>query len=202
MTRDDLANQLRGLLPPTAYEPSAPYITAVTNAEAQALLDASDAIESVGNAAWPEYAGNFISDWERLLDITPSSGQSLESRIQTVLAILRDRGGNSINYFMRLARLIGVNLLSIDTFCRPVAGHAYAGCFLYGGDWLVGWRANAPLDEYKNPALENLLDRRRPATTNVVVGYGREYVDQILTNVDQYVNAISYQSPVIEAQNG
>jgi len=189
-----LIEQLQALLPPVSYDPSGRNLKAQLAGDAAVLGDALAGLEAVEKAIFPETAGEFIADWERIYGLTPSPDATQDERVQDVLAAMGDLGGQSIPYFIRLASLFGVPA-SIQSFRIPVVGLVKTGDPIYSGDWPFTWRVDAPLSAYVSTAMETRITDRRPGNTDVVFGYGKEVVDGIALKVDQLFNAIHYVAP-------
>lgn len=189
-----LIEQLQALLPPVAYDPNGRVLKTQMAGEAAVLGDALSGIESVERAIFPETAGAFIGDWERIYALTPSPDATQDERVQGVLAAMGDLGGQSIPYFIRLASLFGVQV-TIDTFKRSVVGALSAGDPINFDDWLYTWRVNAPEIAYANPAMEARMTERRPANTEVIFGYGKETVEGLLDAIDGLFNYLHYVAP-------
>ncbi|QLJ12746.1 DUF2313 domain-containing protein [Pseudomonas putida] len=191
-----LFEQLQSLLPPVSYDPAGQQLSAQLTSEANALQEALDRLEQVESAIFPESAGSYISDWERVYGITPAPGATQDQRVQAVLAAMGDMGGQSIPYFIRLALLFGVRA-KIRTFKTPVVGRLSAGDPLYAGDWIYTWQVDSPLPAYRNAPMEARLSERRPANTDVVFGYGKEVVDEVVSAVDSLFDSVNYVLPTM-----
>jgi uncharacterized protein YmfQ (DUF2313 family) len=189
-----LIEQLQALLPPFSYDPKGKVLLAQLTAEGTVLGDALASLEAVENAIFPSSAGSYIADWERIYEISPPAGASQDDRIQAVLAAEGDLGGQSIPYFIRLASLFGVPV-SIDTFKRSVVGPLSAGDPINFDDWLCTWRVNAPDIAFANTAMEARITDRRPANTEVIFGYGKETVEDLLGAIDGLFNFLHYVAP-------
>jgi uncharacterized protein YmfQ (DUF2313 family) len=189
-----LIEQLQSLLPPVSYDPNGRNLKAQLAGDAAVLGDALAGLEAVEKAIFPETAGEFIADWERIYGLTPSPDATQDERVQEVLAAMGDLGGQSIPYFIRLASLFGV-AVSIESFRIPLVGLLDTGDSIYSGDWPYIWRVNAPLAAYINSAMEHRITERRPGNTEVIFGYGKEVVDVITGAVDQLFNAVNYVMP-------
>lgn len=189
-----LFEQLQSLLPPVSYDPSGKLLSAQLTSEANALQEALAKLEEVESAIFPESAGPYISDWERVYGIAPAPGATQEQRVQAVLAAMGDMGGQSIPYFKRLAFLFGVRA-QIQTFKTPVVGKLNAGDPLYAGDWIYTWQVDSPLSAFVNEPMEARLTERRPANTDVVFGYGKEVVEEVVSAVDELFNSVNYVLP-------
>ncbi|MGC9741838.1 DUF2313 domain-containing protein [Pseudomonas sp. P1B16] len=191
---EQIVEQLQSLLPPVSYDPQGKVLLTQIKAEAKALDQALTQLEEVEGAIFPESAGRYIADWERVYQIVPPPGASQEQRVQAVLAAMGDLGGQSIPYFIRLASLFGIHI-DIDTFRVPVVGLLNTGEPLYSGDWPFTWRVNAPLKDFTSPLMETRLTERRPANTDVIFGYGKEVVSEVIEAADQLFNSIHYVLP-------
>ncbi len=189
MTR--LADQLRLLLPPVAYDPNAPMLSAVIEAEARALETALQVAEQLAGGLWadnPEY----LLEHERVLGLPDPcvafAGLTVRQRMAAVLAKLRGAGGQSKAFFIELAASLGYTI-TITEFHPARAGVACAGDALNGGGWESTWRVNAPetthfpalagataageaLDVWGNKSLECRLAAMQPAHLHLIFGYG------------------------------
>lgn len=191
----NLFEQLQLLLPPVSYDPAGQMLSAQMTAEANALQAALTRLEEVEAAIFPESAGSYIEDWERVYQISPAPGASQEDRVEAVLIAMSDLGGQSIPYFIRMASRFGVTV-DIDTFRIPVVGLLSAGDAIYSGDWPFTWRVNSPLKHFTKPAMESRMSERRPANTDVVFGYGSEVVRRISSAADDIFTSINYVIPL------
>ena len=191
---DLLIEQLQALLPPVSYDPKGEVLLAQLTAESVALGDALTALEAVGAAIFPASAATYLSDWERVYNLTAATDANIDDRVQAVEAAMADLGGQSIPYFIRMASLLGVEA-TVESFRTPVVGLLNTGDPIYSGDWPFTWRVNAPLLAFTNAAMESRITGRRPANTDVVFGYGKEVVDGIADKVDQLFNVVHYVVP-------
>lgn len=189
MTR--LADQLRLLLPPVSYDGTAPMLSAVIEAEANALSLSDTKGDAVYSAIFPD-TGEGLADWERVLALpdpcllgVPQSGSQ---RVQAVVSKVQARGGQSKSFFIALAKSLGYDI-TITTFRPARAGIARAGDPVYGGDWAFTWRVNAPavtisyaragiaragdpVASWGNKSLECRLSQMKPAESILLFGYG------------------------------
>jgi uncharacterized protein YmfQ (DUF2313 family) len=191
---DVLIEQLQALLPPVSYDPNGTNLKAQLAGDAVVLGDALAGLEAVEKAIFPETAGEFIADWERIYGLTPGSDASQEDRVQAVIAAMGDLGGQSIPYFIRLASLFGV-LATIEKFKVPVVGLLSTGDPIFSGDWPYIWRVNSPLSAFINYPMETRMTERRPANTEVIFGYGQEIATALSSAVDQLFNVVHYVIP-------
>jgi len=133
-----IAELLRSLLPPVAYDPHAPAIGAVLDAEAAALQASIDSADRVADAMDPGTAGDDIGEWERLLALPALPGAVHADRVAGVLAKLGELGGLSIPYFVRLAASAGYTV-SITEPRAFRAGVGRCGDRLYPEDVIFVW---------------------------------------------------------------
>lgn len=197
-----LVEQLQALLPPVSYDPKGKVLLAQITAESVALGNALTGLEAVGAAIFPASAGDYIVDWERVYNLTPADGATMDDRVQAVEAAMADLGGQSTPYFIRLAALYGVEA-DVVMFRVPVVGRLNAGDPIYSGDWPFTWRVEAPLTAYKSVAMETKIITRRPGNTDVTFGYGLEVVNVIADAADQLFNVVNYVLPAnLSTNNG
>ncbi|WP_304169772.1 YmfQ family protein [Lonsdalea britannica] len=101
---------LSNLLPPVSYDAKGERITAELTAEGNVLQGAHDKSDEALNAITPFYSYGMLSDWERVLDITPVADSNYQQRLENVLAKITAVGGLSIPYFKRLANSLGYEI--------------------------------------------------------------------------------------------
>jgi uncharacterized protein YmfQ (DUF2313 family) len=191
---DELIEQLQSLLPPVSYDPRGQVLGAQLAAEAGVLGDAVAGLEAVEAAMFPQTAGEFIADWERVYGLTPAPGATQDDRVQAVIAAMSDLGGQSIPYFVRLASLFGVKV-GVEVFRIPVVGLLNTGDPIYFGDWPYIWRVNSPIAAAVNTPMEVRISDRRPANTEVIFGYGKEVMDVVANAADQIFHSVNYVIP-------
>ncbi|HGY9637878.1 TPA: putative phage tail protein [Pseudomonas putida] len=196
---DQVFEQLQSLLPPVSYDPAGKVLAAQLTAEANALQVALSKLESVEAAIFPETSGEFIADWERVYGLVPDEGATYEERVQAVLIAMGDLGGQSIPYFIAIAKRFGL-IATVDVYRPALTGVATAGSLATDGDRLYEWTLNVPLDAFSRRALERLVRLRRPANTEVNVGYGKSVAQLLMSSADRMFNTANYVIP--EAVNG
>lgn len=187
----NLFEQLQSLLPPVSYDPSGRMLTAQLTSEANALQEALGKLEQVESAIFPQSAGAYISDWERVYGIEPAPGASQDQRVQAVLAAMGDMGGQSVRYFISLARRLGL-VVTVDVNRPALTNIAAVESPVVDGDARYEWRMNAPITAYRTSALETLVSVRRPANTEVFVGYGKSVADRLDACADRLFNSAHY----------
>lgn len=186
-----LANQLRLLLPPEAYDGAAPMLSALLAAEANSLTSAQNGVDKLYEQIWPE-SGAALGEWERVLGLPDPcvAGENLavRQRIAAVVAKLRGLGGQSRAFFIQLAASLGY-AVTITEFRPPRAGFAVAGTPVYGEGWTSAWMINAEpvtvhaaeagsaaageaLAVWGNKLLECRMRSMQPAHTTLIFSYG------------------------------
>lgn len=189
-----IIEQLRELLPPVSYDPLGKYLLAQLTSEANALQDAIDGLEGIEAAIFPDTAGSYISDWERIFELIPRPEATQEERVAAVKAAMADLGGQSIPYFIALAVRMGL-VVTVDVNRRALTDVAVVGDPAPDGDLVYQWRINAPIESYRALVFEALVQRRRPANTEVTVGYGKPIAERILRSSDRLFNTAHYVIP-------
>ncbi|MCO6512851.1 MAG: YmfQ family protein [Snodgrassella sp.] len=181
-------NTLLGLLPPVAYNRTAP---AVRNA---AIID-GNCLDEIQNAARrklgvidPRTSGNYIARWEELLNLD-SSGKNGQQRILAVITKINETGGLSIPYFMQMAASIGYDITITEP--QPFrAGVNRAGDKLAREDIMWVWWVNIRnadsratrfragmstagdrLTAYGDVIIESVLKELKPAFTDIRFTY-------------------------------
>ncbi|PVX80063.1 putative phage tail protein [Paraburkholderia unamae] len=102
------ADLLARLLPPVSYDATGARITAQLAGDGNALDDAlasADAILSPD--PWLFGGEAFLADWERLYQITPPAGATVEQRQTVVYARINATGGLSLPYITNLLASLG-----------------------------------------------------------------------------------------------
>ncbi|QBH98651.1 DUF2313 domain-containing protein [Limnobaculum zhutongyuii] len=186
------ATLLALLLPPVSYDPKGTRISAELRAEG-ALLDVTkEKSNEVLNAVTPFFANNLINDWERVLDVIPSTDATYQQRLERVLAKLSETGGLSIPYFKRIAASLGY-LIEIQEFEPFRAGVNRAGDRIYVPEIIYVWNviiygnktpvyrfragvscAGERLTSFGDDVIETLFNELKPAFTYVYFSYKEE----------------------------
>jgi uncharacterized protein YmfQ (DUF2313 family) len=195
--------QLRQLLPPGPafdldLQPDlgqllaalAPELARVDQNSEALLLELNPATATVLLPVWEDYLG--------LPDVcTVPGSQTLEQRRLAVIAKLTATGAPQLSYYLRLGPQLGLPMV-IDEFRPARVGTLSVGDFLYGDGWPWGWLAGVPAAAFGTAAAATLdcrLQREAPEYTDVVLGYGKEVVDDVVSKVDQLFTAINYVTP-------
>ncbi|MEX3688848.1 YmfQ family protein [Paraburkholderia sp. BR14263] len=180
---------LRALLPPVSYDPNAKSIAVQLEAEGDGLDDAQTSAEVVLGAVTPFYAGELISDWERVVGITPATNATQDQRVEAVVEKVRETGGLSIPYFTALAKRMGYTI-KIEEPQPFSAGVSRAGEQLWVTDIIWVWKVivsgTAPIDYrfragtsgagdslhyFSDPVIEQVFKDLKPAFTFVYFAY-------------------------------
>ncbi|HDX4896202.1 TPA: DUF2313 domain-containing protein, partial [Enterobacter asburiae] len=104
---------LNRLLPLISYSPGQPLLDASLRSEAGVFDTLDTSAGLVEGGVTPFFARSLLSDWERVLDLTPAEDATYQQRQQRVLAKLAEVGGLSIPYFIQLASNLGY-IITID----------------------------------------------------------------------------------------
>lgn len=185
-----LAVQLRLLLPPEAYDGTAPVLSGLLEAEAHALDDAQTSNNRLYDRVWPD-SGAALDEFERVLDL-PDPCVAYESlttrqRIAAVMAKLNGVVGQSRAFYIQLAANLGY-AITITEFRPARAGFARAGDAINGDAWTSAWMINAsavsvfparagsaaagePLAVWGNKVLECRMRSMQPAHTTLLFSY-------------------------------
>jgi uncharacterized protein YmfQ (DUF2313 family) len=137
------------LLPQDSYNTTLPNISAELLAEGNALDKTALYAQKVLNGVTPFFAADLIADWERVVGISPGPNSTYQERRERVLIKLREIGGLSIPYFVRLAESIGYSI-TIDELEPFRAGVNRTGEPLYSEDSIWIWRVNVFNSNQKN----------------------------------------------------
>lgn len=189
-----LAAQLRLLLPPEAYDGTAPVLSALLTAEANALGDSLGSGDRMYDSIWPE-TGSALDEWERVLGLpdtcVKNESLAVRQRIAAVMAKLNGLGGQSKAFFIQLAASLGYSI-TITEFKPARAGIAVAGDAVNGAGWTSTWMINAEqvnvfvakagsaaageaLAVWGNKLLECRMSAMQPAHTTLIFSYGADH---------------------------
>lgn len=217
MTGDDYSAQLNALLPPgPAWE-----------AELEAFHGQLLGTHGLGLAGVHLRADDLLREydlyqtrellerWETVLGLPDKCAGVLETtqqgRRNALLAKLASTGGQSVGYFVGVARQLGFEA-TISEFRPFRAGRSAAGDPLSNGDWVYAWRVNAPettvipfragrsvagepLQAWGNDTLECKINQLKPAQSLVLVGYGAIEAEAAYLASDALFNATNYVIP-------
>ncbi len=190
-TIDQYRAQLQALLPQGSAWPTdlsatmSRLLQAMAAGLARVHNRGRDLIEEVD----PRTSVELLSDWERICGLPdPCSGtpESLAERRDQVVARLAARGGQSVPFFIEVAKNLGYDV-TITEF-RSFTCVSNCNDILSQGDWRFAWQVNAPeetvrdftaisacnepLRSWGNEPLECTISRLKPANTIVIFTYG------------------------------
>lgn len=191
LTREDYRRALHALLPPGQALP------ADADSRWQQLLDAlagelarADArAEALREEADARTTYELLDDWERvagLPDPCVPGEQTLEQRRAALVRVLTGTGGQSRAYFIELAAALGYEIIIEEHHPHTVADDVAHP--IKGDAWRWAWTVRAPestvtyltvvgtVDEplatWGNERLECVIERFKPAHTDVLFAYG------------------------------
>ncbi|HVT35404.1 MAG TPA: putative phage tail protein [Nevskiaceae bacterium] len=176
ITADSYARQLRQLLPPGqlwARLAGGDDWRNLLKALGASLMRAHKRIAAMPREADPRTASARLPDWETsvgLPDTCIPGGGSLQQRRNAVVARLRSTGGASPAYFIGLAAGYGYTITITPlgpAYWRATAAEdtVVVNCTCNGG-------CDDQLEAYGNDQLECLLNRVKPAHTQLDIAYG------------------------------
>lgn len=122
--------------------------------------------------ALPSSTDELLPEWESTLGLPdPCAGPNptLPARQAAVLARFSNNGGQSADFFIAYAALLGY-VITITVYSPFVFGDNF-GEALYGEAWAFAWTVNAPVAAETNPVLECEFMRLKPAHTTVSFVY-------------------------------
>lgn len=154
-----------------------------------AALDAAQiSAQKLLSEMFPDTSSDLIASWERVAEITPETGATLQARQNAIIAKLRRHGGLSRQYFIDLAVDMGWTI-TIDEYLPFMCGWNRCGDSLYENQCRWIWRVNVPgyavyrfragmsaAGErltwwFSNSTLEELFENLKPAHTYVIFNY-------------------------------
>lgn len=180
------AELLKRSLPPDAYDPNAPLISAELMAEGNALDEAMRSADSILNEIDPRTASATLPDWERVLGLV-AVDLSMEQRRAAAGAKYYSQGGQSRPYFIAFAEKLGFPGATITEYKRANCnGSCQQG--LYSEVDLFVWtlnvsalggyfaancnsNCNSGLGSWGYSTLENAIKQYKPAHTRVRFNY-------------------------------
>lgn len=186
------AGQLRALLPPgnawTAYSDSTLLALLKGLAVELARVDARGG--DVVAESLPSETLELFTQWESVLglpDACTGTLPTLQQRRGAIISKLTTLGSQSRAFYIALAAAIGVPI-TITEFRPFQAGQNRAGEPVLSSDWIYWFQVNAaafsqtyfragisaagePLAAFGNSQLECLLNRAKPAHTQIIFAY-------------------------------
>lgn len=185
---------LLALLPPVSYARNADGHRAQAHIDARALDEVHASGATVEGAVTPEFSGDLIGNWERVLGLE-NSRYPYSYRVNAVIAKINASGGLSIPYFINLASGAGYEIRITEEDCFR-AGTSCAGDPLNIEEsrwrWMVDvadgavtdyifrageGRAGDRLSEFFDPIIETMFEELKPAWTLCRFVYEEEIVN-------------------------
>ena len=196
LSADDYLSQLQALLPSGAAwtREADAVLTQLLHAQAEELARVDGRAEDLLRESDPRTTSELLPDWERvagLPDTCVPAAQTLQERRDALVTKLTNPGGQSHAFFIALAARLGYTV-TITEFPPFEVGLSGAGDEVGSDDqWRFVWRVNGPettvrvfragsgragepLRKWGNELLECVLNRYKPAHTNLLFGYGLE----------------------------
>ncbi|HCG3094391.1 TPA: DUF2313 domain-containing protein [Klebsiella pneumoniae] len=180
---------LAKLLPPVAYSPEQPRINAELTAEGQLFSTTYDYAGKALDGITPLFSADLLTDWERVLAITPGGDDSWQQRLEMVLIKLAEVGGLSRAYFIRLAKSAGYTI-TIEELDMFRAGESAAGEYINEDGFMWVWQVNImgrytpsyyfragescagdSLQNFGDPVIESWFNELKPAHTFCIFTY-------------------------------
>lgn len=188
-----LQSLLGKLIPGWALGQRGGVIDAVLGSVAVALQDVETGAEALMRETDPRASNALLADFERCLGPDPcgrdSATLTVEQRQRLAHQRWTARGGQSIPFFVSIARSLGVEI-TVEEFWPSKAGVLRAGQRLRPEGCQFVWRVNIPglltvvkfragvsraghrLGTFEISSIECELRRLKPAHTHVVFKYG------------------------------
>lgn len=159
------------------------------HALARSLARVDRRVDDLLAEADPRTTTEMLADWERvagLPDACTGQAETTAERRDRVVARLTARGGQSAAYFIQVAAALGYDI-TIEEFPTLTCEDPCDGG-LNPWPWPYTWMVHAPAETIRempcdgasdeplrtwgNQALECLLNRNKPAHTNLIIAYG------------------------------
>jgi uncharacterized protein YmfQ (DUF2313 family) len=185
----DYLGQLLALLPPGPAWPREPDALPVRLlaglSEEFARVDAG--ADQILTESDPRTVYDLLPDWERIANITPPDGSTIEQRRAALTAKLTGRGGQSRAYFIALAARLGFDGVTITEYqqmncngdCNDLL-YSQADAFVWmlnipaaGGMYSGNCNSpcDSPLGSWGYAALEAEINEDKPAHTTALFNY-------------------------------
>lgn len=109
----------------------------------------------------PRTAEELLADWERLYQITPDPGSTIEDRRELVLARVRALGGSTAAYYEAVAADFGYGDAVVTDAGFPATCNGTCNQQLLGGEWLLVFTVTAASQgAVRDNDLQNLINRQ------------------------------------------
>jgi uncharacterized protein YmfQ (DUF2313 family) len=119
---------------------------------------------------FPDTADELLADWERIVGVTPDDGDPIAARRDRVVAKLQARGGLSRPYFEGIAGSLGYEI-GITAYGPTICGMARCGDMLSNASARYLWKVEVTNASGRDPFLEDLFLRLKPAWTDMEFSY-------------------------------
>jgi uncharacterized protein YmfQ (DUF2313 family) len=181
--------ELLWLMLPDGYARQGNRLQAGLKAEGAVFAGIERSTSEILNGITPFNAVALLSDWERLLALTVTSGMTLQARREQVIAKINETGGLSRQYFIQLAKSLGYDI-TIDEPEPFRCGRNRCGDRLWIPEIIWVWIVNINdgqvpvyrfrcgqsaigerLTSYGQNMLESIFQDLKPAHTQVVFNY-------------------------------
>ena len=188
MTTGQYTSMLQALLPPGMAWPRDPdaVLTSLLRAWADEFAREGKRVDDLLNEFIPTQERELVPDWENLLGLSPAS-LSIDQRRAAVGNKLATVGGQSRQYFIGLATLLGYTGMTIDEF-SPMTCNGNCNNALTSVDDAYVWRVNlpaaggvftascnsdcnSPLSSWSHALIEGVFRKLRAADTDVIFAY-------------------------------
>jgi len=197
-TAADFVGALQGLLPRGRAWPRD-----TSSTQAQVLAGLAPVVKENGDRAadllvdaFPATAYELLPEWEYTLglpNIYSATVTTIEGRQAQVVAALTDTGGQSVNYFVQLAALLGFTITI--THFRPRSVRDPVNVPLWGKDWAHAWQINVQL--YNSVELDTLSDVETPLVVWSALPQHQRAIFNVTSTVTQPL--VSWNTSTLEA---
>jgi uncharacterized protein YmfQ (DUF2313 family) len=193
LTADDYkeilkANTPQGRAWPTDEEDST--LNQLYDALAQEFARVDGRVDELFQEMNPKETLELLADWERVMGLPDNCGtppETVQARRNAIITKLNAIGSGKPQYFIDLAAAFGFPI-TITEFRAFRAGIGEAGTPIYSEEWAYYWQVNAALlnifyfraglstagealRTWGNETLECLINRYKPAHTDVIFSY-------------------------------
>lgn len=186
------AELLKRLMPPIAYDPNAPLLSAELDAEGAALDMAQASADSLLAESDPRFTSRLLPDFERVLDLpdtccSTATISTITQRRARVAEKYYAKGGQSRPYFIELAARLGYTDVSITGFKQMTCADPCDSA-VNGQDWSFAWQMNvgdyfaihsmtcedscdSPLRSWQTNELLCRINQLKPAHTVALINW-------------------------------
>lgn len=193
LSRDSYIELMKNLLPKgIAWNRGAGSVFhKLFEAVADELVRLDTRLEDIVDESDPRSADELIVEWERVVGLPDECegtfGETLAARRNAVVRKLTAQGGQTPQFFIDLAAYVGFTV-TITEFDPFVAGDPVGDPLTNSDAWGYTFQVNGSLDEvqyflagsgaagdplatWESDRLECVIDRAKPAHTNVIYSY-------------------------------